>query len=137
MFQWKEDFSCNVKSIDDQHKTLFKIGSKLYSIYSLNDGFDHYDEIMEVLYELKEYTIYHFRYEEELLKKYGYKNLEAHIKQHNAFVDEIISFENEDIDDKQKRITMDMLVFVSNWIENHILKTDKGYIELLNSNGAK
>ncbi len=136
MFKWKDNFSCNVESIDNQHKKLFELGAKMYSIHSLKDGFDHYDEIMEVLYELKDYTIYHFKYEEDLLRKNGYKGLEKHINEHEKFIDKLVNLDNEDIDESQKKATMDIIVFISNWIENHILKTDKNYSEFLNNKGV-
>ena len=67
MFEWKENFSVNIKNIDDQHRELFRIGNSLYNIISIKDGIDRYDEIMKELYEMKDYAIYHFDYEEKLM----------------------------------------------------------------------
>lgn len=133
MFKWKEKFSCNIEEIDKQHQKLISIGSELSQIISLKNGIDHYDEIMEILNKLKEYTVYHFTYEEALLEKYGYENLEEHKKEHKAFVNKIVEIANKDIDDNQKRVTMDILVFIADWIENHILKTDHKYKDFLNA----
>ncbi|AOT72902.1 bacteriohemerythrin [Geosporobacter ferrireducens] len=136
LFKWKDAYSCNVEAIDQQHKKLFELGSKLYSIVSLKDGADHYDEIMDVLVELKDYTIYHFDYEEALLEKHGFQGLQDHLKEHNSFIDKIVELENEDIDEKQSKITMDIIIFISNWIEQHILKSDMQYKAFLNDKGV-
>lgn len=136
LFKWKDAYSCNVEAIDQQHKKLFELGSKLYNMVSLKDGADHYDEIMNVLLELKDYAIYHFDFEEGLMEKHGFPGLSTHLKEHNSFIDKIVELENEDIDEKQRKITMDIIIFVSNWIEQHILKTDMQYKDFFNNKGV-
>lgn len=134
MFQWKEHFTCNINEIDKQHKMLLELGAKLYDIVKLKDDIDRYDEIMVILTELKDYTIYHFAAEEKLLEDNGYDSfeLQLHKRQHKSFINKIKQFENQDIDEKQEAITLDMLTFIANWIEQHILKTDQKYSSFLN-----
>ncbi|KXG77087.1 bacteriohemerythrin [Thermotalea metallivorans] len=136
MFKWKDIFSCNVAEIDKQHQKLFELGTKLYQIISIKDGSDHYDEIMEVLEELKNYTIYHFQYEEQLMEQYGYEELALHKEEHKAFINKILALEAQDIDEEQRKVTMDLIVFISNWIEQHILKSDFRYKDCLNRQGV-
>lgn len=136
MFKWKDEYSCNIKEIDKQHQKLFEIGSRLYELATLDDDIDRYDEMMEILSELADYTIYHFGYEEKLMKKYGYEDLEQHKKQHKGFVNKIMSIKSEELDENQKKMGMDMVVFIANWIENHILKSDQRYKEFFNKNGV-
>jgi hemerythrin len=114
-----------------------ELGAKLYDIIRLKDGMDHYDEIMVILAELRDYTIYHFASEEKLLERNGYDSfeLQLHKRQHKSFVNKIKQFENQDIDEKQESITLDMLTFIANWIEQHILKTDQKYSSFLNEKG--
>lgn len=135
LFKWKEDFSVNIEEINNQHKELFEIGSNLYSIISTKDSIDRYDEIVEVLYELKDYAEYHFRYEEELMKKYGYEKYEIQKIEHENFINKIVSISKEEVDEEQKKVVMDLIGFIANWIENHILKSDMGYKEFLNEKG--
>ncbi len=134
--RWKESYSCNVTEIDNQHKKLFEIGDELYSLINLNDGIDRYDEIIAIVEKLKDYAIYHFQYEEKLLKEYGFNKLGDHSKQHDKFVKKIIELEHKDIDDGQKQITVDMVLFIADWIENHILGTDMQYKDFLNEKGV-
>lgn len=136
MFKWKENFSCNIEEIDNQHQKLFKIGNDIYKLVTSKDDIDHYDEIIAIMRELEEYTVYHFKYEEELMSKYGYNELEDHKNQHSLFVDKIKEIQTEDIDLRQKKVAMDTLMFVADWIENHILKSDHKYNEFLNEKGV-
>ena len=135
MFKWKEDFSVNIKTIDEQHQELFRIGNSLYNIISIKDGIDRYDEIMKELYEMKDYAIYHFDYEEKLMAENGYPDFENHKRQHDIFIDKVQSIDELDIDEKQKKIGMELVIFIADWIENHILKSDMEYKDFLNNKG--
>ncbi|KOA21279.1 bacteriohemerythrin [Clostridium homopropionicum DSM 5847] len=135
MFKWKDAYSCNIAEIDSQHKRLFELGEKVYDIVSIKDGFDHYDEIMSSLFELQKYAIYHFDFEEKLMKNNGYEEYDSHVKKHREFFDKILELSKKDIDENQHKVSMDILVFIADWIENHILKTDTKYKNYLNSKG--
>ena len=65
MFKWRDAYSVNVGAIDEQHKMLFKIGRELGDIVSIEG--DHFDEIMAILNKLKDYTVFHFNEEEEIM----------------------------------------------------------------------
>lgn len=135
MFKWKDEYSVNVKSIDEQHKELFRLGSNLYTIVAAKDNIDRYDEIMEVLASLKDYANYHFQYEEELMKEYGYDGYMRQKIEHDNFIKKVESISNEEVDEKQRRVGMELIVFIANWIENHILKSDMDYSEHFNNSG--
>lgn len=135
MFKWKENFSVNIASIDEQHKELFKIGNSLYEIVSIKDGVDRYDEIVEAVHRLRDYAIYHFSFEEKMMKDNGYPKFLQHKRQHDSFISKVNSIDEEEIDERQKKIGMDLIIFVANWIENHILKTDMEYKGFLNNKG--
>ena len=135
MFKWKDDFSVNIKTIDSQHQELFKIGNSLYDIVSIKDGIDRYDEIMKALHEMRDYAIYHFGYEEKLMEENGYPDFERHKKEHDAFVKKVQSIDELDVDEKQKKVGMELVIFIADWIENHILKSDMAYKEFLNNKG--
>lgn len=136
MFKWKEAYSCNIQEIDKQHKRLFELGAEVNEIISLKDELDHYDEIIKVLNELKDYAVYHFGYEEELMAQYGFKELEEHKTEHAAFVNKISAFFSKDIDADQRKIKMDIIIFIADWIEKHILQTDQKYKVYLNLKGV-
>jgi hemerythrin len=135
--KWKEEYNTGIETIDKQHKHLMEIGSKIYELADADDGADHYDEIMAILAELKEYTVYHFGYEERLMKEYGYENYEPHKFQHYFFVKKIDKLEDEDIDSKQNETILSLVRFIFDWITSHILKEDMGYKDFFISKGVE
>jgi hemerythrin len=136
-FEWKDAYSVNVAEIDKQHKKMFEIGRRISDLVLAKDEFDHYDEIMDILKELTEYTIYHFGYEERLMKQHGYKELDSHQFEHVFLTKKIIKLQEKDIDTNQKGATIDLIAFVSDWIAGHILQTDMKYRDYFKAMGVR
>lgn len=129
MFIWKDDYNTGIEEIDNQHKRLFELGSQIFELVNLKDGLDHYDEIMSILNDLREYTIYHFDYEENYMKSINYNDLKNHKELHDKLIDKISNIETKDIDMEQNTVLIQLLDFIANWIGNHILKEDFKYVE--------
>ncbi len=135
MFKWQESFSSNVKEFDEQHKKLFALGNQLLDVVHASRNTDHYDDIMEALDELKEYTVYHFNAEEELMLTYNYPKLMSHKMQHKKFLGKVEELLSKDIDKNQVDVTLELLTFLADWIQNHILVTDSQYGDFFNKHG--
>ncbi|WP_367569148.1 bacteriohemerythrin [Lacrimispora sp.] len=125
--RWRNSFSCNIQEIDNQHKKLFEISSKLNILAPICSKIDFEDEIKEVLNELKEYAIYHFDYEEKLLQKFSYKDFEEHHQAHTVFLDQVLKFERDNQKLNKPEIVTNIISFLTGWITAHILKTDMKY----------
>jgi len=136
-FKWKDEYNIGIEGIDNQHRHLFEIGARIYDLANANDVYDHYDEIMDVLRELKDYTVYHFGHEENLMEKHGYEHYENHKFQHYFVIKKIQKFEEENIDEKQNEIILKLVAFISDWITNHILKEDMKYRDFFISKGVR
>lgn len=134
-FDWKDSYSVGIAEIDKQHKKLFEIGNRIYETAQLEDDVDHFDEIASILDELKQYAQYHFDYEEKLMEKCNYANLENHKIEHYFFTKKLNKVNLEEIDSAQDQAIMKLLDFTANWITGHILNTDKKYIEAIKSCG--
>ncbi len=136
-FKWKDEYSVGIETIDNQHKHLFEIGLRIVDLANANDKYDHYDEIMQVIQELKDYTVYHFGFEEELMEKFEYGDYEKHKFHHFFAVKKIQKFGKEDFDENQKETIMKLVAFISDWISNHILHEDQKYKELFIEKGIR
>ena len=134
-FKWRDRYSLNIPEIDTQHKKLFEIGNRAYELAILNDGHDHYDEIMVIVDELLDYTKYHFEYEEELMEKYEYVDITDQHEEHNFYIDKIQSISEENVDDDQQKVVLDILDFLSQWISSHILISDRKYANYFKEKG--
>ena len=128
MFEWKEKYSVGVEKFDKQHKELLKIGRELVSAFeNLEKGIDQYDHIVKLLNEMQEYTVYHFESEEKAMKKVNFPELKEHKKVHQKFIEKLKEIDIEKIDEDQKQFSMELLDFIANWIERHILGEDQKY----------
>ena len=128
---WCETFSVGIQGIDDQHKKLFELIAKTGSVSFSDDVETLHDEIVRVLVKLNLYTIYHFETEERLLALNGFSALEDHKKEHAKFVEKLESLRPEHEEIKSKETLDEIVNFLQMWIENHILKSDFKYKDLL------
>ena len=85
MYEMKPEYMTGIDFIDKEHAQLFSIANRAYELLKNEFIPDKYDYIVEVVEELKAYTKYHFKHEEEYmiskvtedyyLKKWHMKNL--------------------------------------------------------------
>jgi hemerythrin len=101
MIYWKEDYRLGVDLIDQQHQKLFQIAEDIYNLLKNNLYTDKYDKILSLLSELKDYTIFHFRSEEEYMSQIGYRKLLSHRVEHDDFVNKINNIDLDNIDENQ------------------------------------
>ncbi|MGE5380273.1 MAG: bacteriohemerythrin [Methylocystaceae bacterium] len=127
MIEWKDEYSVSNEAIDNQHKQLFAIAGKAYALLKDNLVTDKYDQIVAILDELKDYTVYHFSFEEEYMKSIGYKKFLSHKTLHDDFIERINNVNLNTIDENQHKYILDTLDFIVNWIGEHILGSDKQY----------
>jgi len=132
-FEWKDEYSVGIASIDQQHRKLINLINLLQTatIYSTGGGFER-----EALDELVNYTVTHFSYEEELMQKHDYPDFEGHKKQHEKMIETVtrILKQYEDNPDSALR---DASQFLKDWLIKHINGTDKQYSDYLISKGVK
>lgn len=125
MIEWKDEYALGIESIDEQHKKLFEIADRIYDLIQNTILMDKYDAIVEIINELKDYTIYHFAAEEEYMKSIGYKKLLSQKVAHDDFLHKVEEIDFEKIDNGQNAYLLETLDFVVEWLGQHILKEDK------------
>lgn len=122
---WKEEYAIGVESIDNQHKHLFEIGNSIYELLENYVLEDKYDRIINVLNDLREYTKYHFQSEEDYMIEIMYSGYFKQKVEHEDFIDKIEEIQLQDLDENQEKHIRELLLFVFNWILEHILQRDK------------
>ncbi|MCY6959412.1 bacteriohemerythrin [Clostridium brassicae] len=125
MIKWKDEFLTGIELIDNQHKKLFEIANRAYKLLKSDFFTDKYDRILEILEELKSYTKYHFKSEEEYMMSINYKKFFSQKMEHDAFIKKLDEVNLKDLDENQDKYLMDILEFIVDWIVNHILGKDK------------
>ncbi len=124
MFEMKEKYITGVSLIDTEHKKLFEIGEKAYQLLKNPYELDKYDKIVAVIAELKEYTIYHFKDEENYMESINYKRLFTQKMDHASFIEKLEGVNLKKVDENQDEAIMKILTFLNDWLINHILEKD-------------
>ena len=111
MFEMKDEYRLGIAHIDEQHAKLFEIGGRAYKLLKDEYSVDKYDNIVEIIEELKAYTIIHFRDEEEYMESIKYKRLFTQKMDHAAFIKKINDVNLNKIDQNQDEYIMDISTF--------------------------
>lgn len=85
MYRFTQDCLIGVEEIDKDHQELFRIINEVEELLANGIKEDKYDDIVKLIRELQDYSEYHFRHEEEYMKKIGHPELTLQKKQHAEF----------------------------------------------------
>ena len=132
LIEWKEEYSVNVKEIDNQHKKLVEI---INSLYSVINNIDIDDKKLVVLFaDLISYADLHFNTEEGYFDKFGYPESKHHKDAHKLFRKKIFSLITQY---KKKKIeaTFELVDFLEDWFLGHLAIEDKKYSKFFNDHG--
>lgn len=131
VFQWTKAYSVQVQALDRQHQKLFDTVNELDEALSRGCG----NAVVEdVLKRLVEYTVSHFAAEEKLMDSSGFPGLAAHRTKHQELTRKVGAFQQE-YKAGNRNVPTALMLFLQNWLKDHILATDKKYSEFLNAKG--
>jgi hemerythrin-like metal-binding protein len=119
---WKAEYSVENALIDKQHQALFDLVNEVAD--KVKTG--NMPEIKAVVNRLATYTIEHFRDEETIMKKAGYKSLADHQMIHTELIRQVQEIQQK-LENKQPVSMIVIIRFLSDWLKTHILKDDMAY----------
>lgn len=125
--EWGDEFSMQIKELDEQHKKHFKL---------VNDFINasQKQELKKIIMDIIDYAKGHFEYEEGLMQKYGYPEYQTHKKEHDKLLREIKTY-HERLNEGGKILLAEIIRFLKNWLVKHTLTVDRKYINLFHSKG--
>jgi len=112
-----DKYKLGIDTIDIQHQKIFDIINDLCDTNTVSD-------MEKIIKELKEYSIYHFKTEEEYFMSIEFIESETHKHLHNMFIQTMEYYS----DFPEKLNKKKLYTFLNTWIKNHILIEDKKYI---------
>tara|TARA_B100000315_G_C14455691_1_gene531303 strand:+ start:326 stop:730 length:405 start_codon:yes stop_codon:yes gene_type:complete len=131
LFNWSEKFSVNVPEMDLQHKKLVNLINFFH-----DEQLAHADvnTLGKVLDELLNYTKFHFKEEEELMKKSGYPFYATQKSEHDELVRNVLDMRKKYYTGDTS-IATDIAILLNDWLAEHIMMEDKKYGPYVNSKG--
>jgi len=131
LIEWSDKLDVGIEEVNRQHQRLIYIANEIFRLKQR--GGDHH-AVQRLVNSLINYTATHFNYEELLMERHGYDDLENHKQKHKDLVADVMRFKqrvdnNEDVIDE-------LLEFVKAWLTRHIMGSDMAYKEHLNQRGV-
>lgn len=133
LINWTNDKSVLVAAMDNQHKKLIDLINILSDAVANGAG---RDVSIAVVDELVMYAENHFKEEERLLQQADYEGLPAQKKQHAAFCSKVAEFK-QGLTSGTVLLSTDIVIFLKDWLLDHIMGMDKQYGPVLNKKGIK
>lgn len=129
--EWSRALETGCRTIDLQHEELVGMINELHDARPETISRLRLDDMLQ---RLDGYIAFHFGTEEHLMAKLPGRDehTSAHVRQHRLFVDQVSKVRAQGGEDFSQMIR-DMADFLSDWLYQHILKTDRELARLLNS----
>jgi hemerythrin-like metal-binding protein len=131
LMPWGDKLKIGISQVDEQHKELVKMVNELHCAMKMKMGAK---EAGQILARLAEYTVYHFKTEEDLFEEHLYPERTEHKIIHDSLVEKVIEFKTE-FEEGRAALSMDLMQFLTDWLREHIMKTDKAYAPFLKEKG--
>ncbi|HBG27007.1 MAG: hypothetical protein A2Y10_20175 [Planctomycetes bacterium GWF2_41_51] len=120
-FEWSDELSIGVESIDSQHKRLVTIVNEYYE--AVQSGCSE-QAVRDAVGKLINYAGTHFADEEKLMQDKKYPQIDLHKQMHKRLTEDVIRYA-EKLGKGKKIFSLDIAIFLKGWLENHIAQTDK------------
>jgi len=132
LMAWNDGLSVKVQQFDSQHKELVAIINELHE--SMKDG-NSTEIIGTTLDRLISYTATHFFEEEQLMDSHDYPDSVTHKAAHECLIQQVLELQQM-FKTGKAIMTLDVMMFLRDWLMGHIQIVDKKYGAFLNSKGV-
>ena len=122
---WDTSYDVGVPSVDKQHRHLVDLINSLYNA-CLGERAELDETFRDVMKDLVDYVIFHFKDEESIMEQINYPGVKEHKQKHELFVKEILKSANAYTHGRQL-VPNSFARFLRDWLFNHILIDDKAW----------
>ena len=129
---WNDSLQLGHEAIDKQHKKLVNIANDVHD--SMLAGKSK-SVLGSALADLIAYTQSHFRFEEQLFRKYRYPQIAEHVAEHANLASQVLDFKAR-FDGGRTMLCVELLQFLTNWLSTHIAGSDREFVTYLRKRNA-
>ncbi|MBT1073395.1 bacteriohemerythrin [Pelotalea chapellei] len=132
IIEWNSSFLLGIQEIDQHHQHLVSLLNRAYDGFTADAPAEN---VAAVLCELLDYTAYHFGAEEQLMKEQSFPGMAAHCEEHIQFSNKIEGM-IKDYNSGKRLQSLELLIYLKNWLLNHILQIDFCLANYLTAKGT-
>jgi hemerythrin-like metal-binding protein len=133
LLSWDASYSVGIDSIDAQHSVLFQALNDLHTAMLKGKTKEVTGRLLR---ELLAYTCRHFSAEESMLARNSYPDLAQHRKLHIELTDQVRDYVDR-FERGEAAISVHLLTFLRDWLNNHIRREDRAYSGWLAQRGLR
>jgi hemerythrin len=130
LFPWQQRFLIGISEIDEHHIHLVGLLNTAYDDFCRSAAVERLNALF---LELIDYATYHFATEERLMAKSSYPGAGEHGRSHQAFAIRVTEMHHDFLTGKP--VYLEILTFLKEWLEAHILKADSDLGKFLKAAG--
>ncbi len=128
---WTDELSVGVELFDNDHKELISLANRLHDSITVRA---QQGVMSSLLNDILKYTIFHFGHEEGYMLQYGYPGYEKHKMEHEALIKKVEDY-IEQVSEGKTSISLSLMGFLKEWLVNHIMGSDKEYVDFFTKKG--
>jgi hemerythrin len=132
--EWSGRYSVGVAIFDDEHKKLVAIINELYDAATV--GADKL-ALQRISDKLVDYTLMHFKHEEMYFDDWAYPDSAAHTASHAKLRQQVFEYRAKILEIDSNELALDMLDFLRDWLNHHIMVEDRKYGMFLSGKGMR
>lgn len=129
---WNSRYETGIGIIDTQHKALFDAVNRLADSFKAGTS---KAQVKDSLDFLVKYTVEHFQTEEKHMRDMDYPKLASHLAEHAQLIVKAKDLQARLADGKP--VTMDVTIFLADWLKHHINEVDMGYVNFTKEKNQK
>jgi hemerythrin-like metal-binding protein len=132
LITWSAKLSVNVPQLDSQHQKPIAMVNELHEAMMTRQG---KVILTGLLGKLVNYTVTHFKHEEQFMQETGFPGLVEHKKLHEDLTAQAATLKKR-VDAGEASITLEVMSFLEKWLKNHIMASDRQYGEYAAKNAS-
>jgi hemerythrin-like metal-binding protein len=130
---WKDEYSVGVDELDQGHKKLIAMINELY-LAMMNDRGQKL--VNTIISEMLDYAKDHMTLEEGYMRQASYLGLLQHHREHEDFIAKAKDLKQRS-EEGEFVLSFEVIQFLSDWLNEHILETDMQYVPVLKAKGIR
>ncbi|MFD2233807.1 bacteriohemerythrin [Phaeospirillum tilakii] len=130
--RWSEGYAVGVRRVDGHHRRLVEISNSVLGRLETEPAGAGLDDDLG---RLRDYALFHFGEEEQLMVRHQYPQFQAHRAEHRRLIDQIETIRAE-IGHARGRERGEMEGFLRDWLVDHSQTEDRAAARFLNSQGV-